>query len=108
MVLTYCAEYNQALDPGMPVVNVGNRENPVYLPVEVCEVEPGQPATTKLSPNQTQSMLGFAVMGRKPAQNAQSIVTKGVSMLGLGEPLNTTLVRIPLILRPVHPVNTGT
>jgi hypothetical protein len=36
-------------------------------------------------------MLRFAVMGRKPGQNAHSIVTKGVGALGL-DPLNSTLV----------------
>lgn len=62
----------------------------MYLPSEVCEVVPGQPVGTKLSPNQTSEMLRFAVMGRKPAQNAQSIATKGVGMLGL-DPINATL-----------------
>jgi hypothetical protein len=38
-------------------------------------------------------MLKFAVMGRKPGQNAESIVSKGVNLLGLGQPLNPTLVR---------------
>ncbi|KAJ5698606.1 hypothetical protein N7462_000611 [Penicillium macrosclerotiorum] len=84
-------EYNISTDPKMPVVNVGTRENPVYLPVEVCEVEPGQPVGTKLSPSQTSNMLGFAVIGRNPAENAQSIVTKGVGVLGVGQPLNATL-----------------
>ncbi|KAJ5083295.1 hypothetical protein N7456_012722, partial [Penicillium angulare] len=84
-------EYNRDLDRDLPVINVGNRQNPMYLPVEVCEVIPGQPVGTKLSPDQTSGMLKFAVMGRKPAQNAQSIVTKGVGMLGVGEPLNATL-----------------
>lgn len=73
----------------MPVVNVGTRDRPSYLPVEVCEVEPGQPASSKLSPNQTRNMLNFAV--RSPAQNAQSIVNKGTKVLGLGDPLNPTL-----------------
>lgn len=86
-----------ALNANLPVVNVGSRDRPVYLPVEVCEVEPGQPAKSKLSGDQTASMLRFAVMGRKPGQNAQSIVTKGVGVLGLGEPLNATLVSIPLL-----------
>ena len=86
-------EYRLELDPEMPVVNAGAREKPVYLPVEVCQVEPGQPVGSKLSPNQTSNMLKFAVISRKPAQNAQSIATKGVGMLGLGEPLNATLVR---------------
>lgn len=81
------------LNPNLPVVNVGSRDRPVYLPCEVCEVEPGQPAKSKLSGDQTASMLKFAVMGRKPGQNAQSIVSRGVGVLGLGQPLNPTLVR---------------
>jgi hypothetical protein len=88
-----------ALNANLPVVNVGSRDRPVYLPVEVCDVEAGQPAKSKLSGDQTASMLRFAVMGRKPGQNAQSIVTKGVGVLGLGEPLNATLVRIPSLPR---------
>ncbi|KAJ5642280.1 hypothetical protein N7490_006280 [Penicillium lividum] len=84
-------DYKRDLDPNLPVINVGNRQFPVYLPMDVCEVGPGQPVGTKLSPDQTSDMLKFAVMGRKPAQNAQSIVTNGVGMLGLGEPLSATL-----------------
>jgi hypothetical protein len=81
------------LDPNLPVVNVGSRDRPVYLPCDVCVVQPGQPAKSKLSGDQTASMLKFAVMGRKPGQNAQSIVSKGVGVLGLGQPTNPTLVR---------------
>jgi hypothetical protein len=92
-VLTFFSEYNMSLNTNFPVVNVGSRDRPVYLPVEVCEVEPGQVAKSKLSGDQTANMLRFAVMGRKPGQNAQSIVTKGVGVLGLGQPLNSTLVR---------------
>lgn len=43
-------------------------------------------------------MLKFAVMNRNPAENAQSIVTKGVSMLGIGQPHNETLVRRPVCI----------
>lgn len=74
----------------MPVVNVGTRENPSYLPVEVCLVEPGQPAKSKLTPMQTRNMLSFAVRG--PASNAYSIVSKGTAVLGLKNLLNPTLV----------------
>ncbi|KAJ5761726.1 uncharacterized protein N7511_005108 [Penicillium nucicola] len=84
-------EYNILLDPYLPVINVGPSDRPVYLPCEVCEVEPGQPASSKISGDQIASMRKFAVMGRKPGQNAQSIVSKGISMLGLGQPLNDTL-----------------
>lgn len=88
--LTEILEYNISVNPDLPVVNVGNRANPSYLPAEVCVVEPGQPAGIKLAPNQTRNMLNFAVRG--PAQNAQSIVTRGAQVLGLGPPLNETLV----------------
>ncbi|CAI7623765.1 unnamed protein product [Penicillium palitans] len=84
-------EYNIAVNPDLPVVNVGTRDKPVYLPVEVCEVEAGQSVKNKLSPKQTQNMLNFAVKGRMPAKNAQSIVTKGVGVLGIGQPPNATL-----------------
>lgn len=93
------------MDPDLPVVNVGTRENPVYLPADVCEVEAGQPVKNKLSPKQTQNMLRFAVMGRMPAQNAQCIATKGVGVLGIGQALNTTLVSeeiYPFSLHPSH------
>lgn len=77
-------------DPGLPVINVATRDNPSYLPVDVCEVRPGQPAGAKLSSVQTQQMIRFAV--RRPAQNAQSIVTSGGRLLGF-DPPNATLVR---------------
>lgn len=83
--------YNINLDPNLPVMNVGNRQNPSYLPVEVCMVEPGQPAGTKLTGNQTRNMLNFAV--RIPALNAQSVVRKGTRVLGFAGG-NATLVSL--------------
>ncbi|KAJ5085318.1 hypothetical protein N7532_010089 [Penicillium argentinense] len=83
--------YNMKLDPNWPVINVGSKVNPTYVPVEVCQVLAGQPVTSKLSPGQTSQMLSFAVKGRSPAQNAESIATNGVDMLGLGNSLNSTL-----------------
>ena len=74
----------------LPVINVATRDNPSYLPAEVCDVRPGQPAGMKLSSTQTQQMIRFAV--RKPHLNAQSIVTSGGHLLGF-EPTNATLVR---------------
>jgi len=81
-------------DPSLPVINVSGKDNPSYLPVDVCEVRPGQPAGTKLSGAQTQQMIRFAV--RRPLQNAQSIVASGGRLLGL-DPANPTMVcKIPL------------
>ncbi|RYC61800.1 hypothetical protein CHU98_g4419 [Xylaria longipes] len=79
--------FKQIQDPTLPVINVGGKDNPSYLPAVVCHVRPGQPAGTKLSPSQGQQMIRFAV--RRPAQNARSIVTSG-PLLGF-EPTNATL-----------------
>jgi hypothetical protein len=88
-VLTPHPEYGLNVDSNMPVVNVGTRQDPSYLPVEVCVVIAGQAAGVKLSGRQTQNMIRFAV--RNPAQNARSITTKGAGALGLTPQLNTTL-----------------
>ncbi|KAG4427462.1 hypothetical protein IFR05_017056, partial [Cadophora sp. M221] len=70
-----------------PVVNVGNREHPMYLPAEVCVVLPGQPIGRRLSPLQTQEMITFAC--RKPWENANSIVGDGRAVLGLNPAANS-------------------
>lgn len=76
-------------NPNLLVVNVGSRENPSYLPAQVYEVLPGQPAMAKLSPQQTSQMMRFAV--RRPTLNAQAIIASGGRLLGF-EPTNPTLV----------------
>lgn len=77
-------------DPRLPVVNVGNREHPTYLPVQVCHVLPGQPSNSKLDPSQTQQMIRFAV--KRPAENATFIVSKGLQTTGLSSEVNPFLV----------------
>ncbi|KAK5189254.1 hypothetical protein LTR47_011252 [Exophiala xenobiotica] len=72
----------------LPVVNVGTCQNPSYLPAEVCEVRSGQHTSKQLSPFQTQNMIRFAV--RSPEENARTITTSGVALMGI-EPLNATL-----------------
>jgi eukaryotic translation initiation factor 2C len=89
--LTDSLAYNITVqNPSLPVINVGTRQNPSYLPADVCMVLPGQPSGAKLSPSQTQNMIRFAV--RKPAQNAQSIVLDGSRVVGFQPNPNTTLV----------------
>jgi hypothetical protein len=84
-------EYPQIpLDDRSPVVNVGNRENPSYLPAEVCEVLPGQTIKRRLSPEQTQAMITFAC--RKPFENGNSIVGDGKAVLGLNPAANSLAV----------------
>ncbi|KAL7755607.1 hypothetical protein ACKLNR_014134 [Fusarium oxysporum f. sp. zingiberi] len=83
--ITDCdAEYNRVLqDTQLPLVNCGNRDNPMYLPAEVCVVLPGQPSTSKLDGTQAQQMIRHAV--RKPWENAAAIVREGVQTVGLDE-----------------------
>lgn len=57
--------------------------------MQVCRVIPGQPASTKLDPRQTQNMIRFAV--RPPGDNAKSIVTKGLPTAGLAKNTNALL-----------------
>ncbi|KAH8810585.1 RNA interference and gene silencing protein [Xylogone sp. PMI_703] len=84
-------------DPSLPVINVSTKDNPSYLPAEVCVVTPGQPARTKLSAAQTQQMIRFAV--RRPFQNAHSIVASGGGLLGF-EPTNPTLDAFDITVTP--------
>ncbi|KAK2767510.1 hypothetical protein FQN54_003667 [Arachnomyces sp. PD_36] len=90
--------YNIRVDNQLPVVNVGNLQNPVYLPVEVCEVVAGQSSNAKLNPNQTAQMIRFAV--RKPADNAESIVTTGTEVIGVTPKLNPWLTNFNMSVVP--------
>lgn len=86
--------YNITLKhPNLPVINVGNRENPIYYPAEVCMVKPGQSTgrSNRLDPNQTAEMIKFAVRG--PAVNMESIIRDGPPTLGLLPEDNTPLSR---------------
>lgn len=80
------------MDASLPVVNLGNRENPRYFPAEVCDVMPGQSSRSKLDPNQTLNMIKFAV--RKPWENANSIAQDGLGTIGLSEQAEVK-VRLP-------------
>ena len=76
-------------------MNVGTRDKPSYLPMEVCRVRMGQPAKAKLSGSQTTEMLNFAAL--RPHQNAELITGQGIDNLNLcgGNP---TLARFMLAL----------
>ncbi|KAF2105445.1 putative RNA interference and gene silencing protein [Lophiotrema nucula] len=91
--------YSRVLQhPELPLINCGNRENPMYLPAEVCVVFPGQPAKSKLDGPQTQQMIRHAV--RKPWENAASIVGEGIQTVGLDENSNVLLRSFGLRITP--------
>ena len=89
-------EHRIRTDDSYPVVNVGTRDQPVYLPAKVCKVLPGQSCRKKLDSNQTTKMKEFAV--RKAAENAATITREGCPMMGLDSSSNPVLV----LLIPLH------
>lgn len=76
--------------PEYPVVNVGNKGKPIYLPPEVCEVLPGQGRGAKLKASQTRKMITFS--NQQGYKNANLIVSKAVSAIGLKSNENPALV----------------
>jgi hypothetical protein len=63
--------------PELPVLNVGTVADPMYIPIEMCTVLPGQPYRKFLTGDQTSQMLKFAA--RVPNQNAMSIAGDGTN-----------------------------
>ncbi|CAJ2501891.1 Uu.00g047440.m01.CDS01 [Anthostomella pinea] len=84
-------------DPDLPVVNVHTRENPIYLPTEVCMVCEGQNASA-LEPSQTEQMIQFAV--RRPMENMGSIVKDGIRTVGLSTQTNPILNKFHVSVNP--------
>ncbi|KAI5205762.1 Piwi-domain-containing protein [Aureobasidium subglaciale] len=73
--------------PDLPVLNVGTRGNPSYLPIELATVMPGQPVRRLLSGAQTTHMINFAA--RSPRLNAESIAGtpgNGLKTMGFNGP----------------------
>lgn len=63
------------------MVNVGSKESPSYLPMEVCRIRPGQLTKRPITPQQTDAMIKSAV--RSPVDNQVSITGTGLSLLAL-------------------------
>ncbi|KAI0408285.1 Piwi-domain-containing protein [Xylaria palmicola] len=80
----YKKRYGYTVDPNHPVVNVGTKAKPVYMPAEFVEVIDGQPLRRKTTPNETRDMINFSC--RSPFANATSISTFGRQVLGLDDP----------------------
>ncbi|KAI0882947.1 Piwi-domain-containing protein [Annulohypoxylon maeteangense] len=79
-------ERNKDLNPELPVLNVGSRQNPTYLPAELCKVLPGQRAKAEGNTDQTAKMIRFAV--RTPLDNMRDIIPDGMRAVGLSKSEN--------------------
>ncbi|KAI8908310.1 Piwi domain-containing protein [Gorgonomyces haynaldii] len=55
----FAANYAPLQFPGLPCVVVGNPQRPGYMPIEVCDLLPGQRHLKRLSERQTSEMIKF-------------------------------------------------
>ncbi|KAL2755996.1 hypothetical protein ACRALDRAFT_1064029 [Sodiomyces alcalophilus JCM 7366] len=74
-------KYGQEPDPSLPLINLGTKDNPRYIPAERCTIAAGQAVRAKLTGDETTAMLRFAC--RTPFANAVSITTTARDALGL-------------------------
>ena len=80
--LIECSDLNQCINrPELPVVNIGSRTTPVYVPAEMYTVNPGQMYYKKLSASQTSKIRSVAV--QKPERNAEEVINRGLPVMGL-------------------------
>ncbi|KAI1768597.1 Piwi-domain-containing protein [Hypoxylon sp. FL1150] len=77
----YLKKYGFRVNPDLPVINVGSKHRPTYVPAELLEVYRGQPLQRKTNADETATMITFAC--RSPFANATSLVTVGRQCLGL-------------------------
>ncbi|KAI1122648.1 ribonuclease H-like domain-containing protein [Nemania abortiva] len=80
----YRKRYGYNISPDYPVVNVGTKAKPVYMPAEFVEVLDGQPVRRKTTADETRDMINFSC--RSPFANATSISETGRKVLGLDKP----------------------
>ncbi|KAI0096732.1 ribonuclease H-like domain-containing protein [Nemania sp. FL0031] len=79
----YKKRYGFNINPNDPVVNVGTKVRPVYMPAELIKILEGQPVRRKTTPDETRDMINFSC--RSPFANATSISATGRKVLGLDE-----------------------
>ncbi|KAJ7653632.1 argonaute-like protein [Mycena polygramma] len=65
----------------LPVVDIGSARRAVYVPAELCWIEPGQPYRGKLTDVETAQMIRVAA--KPPRVNAEAITGMGLPLLGL-------------------------
>ncbi|KAL8981992.1 MAG: hypothetical protein Q9177_005409, partial [Variospora cf. flavescens] len=98
--------------PKAPVINFGSDDKPVWIPVELGIVMPGQPFQGKLNDEQTTKMLQMAARG--PAENARRLVNAGLKVIGVettnpilagfGISINTKMIVVPARVLPPPPL----
>ncbi|KAF8907085.1 argonaute-like protein [Gymnopilus junonius] len=65
----------------LPVIDVGSRQRTIWIPAELCQIEPGNAFREKLSDRATAEMIKYAA--NPPNINAEFIVNRGFPAMGL-------------------------
>ncbi|KAH8109520.1 Piwi-domain-containing protein [Phellopilus nigrolimitatus] len=65
----------------LPVINVGSRTKDVFVPAELCEIEPGQTFVGVLSGSEAAEMTKYST--NPPYVDAKAITEQGLEVLGL-------------------------
>ncbi|KAJ7119645.1 Piwi-domain-containing protein [Mycena epipterygia] len=65
----------------LPVIDIGSAKKSVFVPAELCEIEPGQAYRGKLNDVETAQMIKVAC--NPPRFNAEAITMQGFPALGL-------------------------
>ncbi|KAJ5281121.1 hypothetical protein N7478_006493 [Penicillium angulare] len=73
--------YNVTARSNLPVLNLGSRQRPVYVPQECCRILPGQVFRGELVTSQRQNMITFSC--RRPPNNYKSITETGLGIMGI-------------------------
>ena len=83
------AEYKKTLKyaANLPVVDLGSAKRKIWIPAELCDIEPGNPYRVKLNDRETAQMIRYAC--NPPKNNAESTVGRGFSALGFGSSRST-------------------
>jgi hypothetical protein len=79
--LAYKKKLKHAAD--LPVINLGTRQKPNYVPAELCEILPGCIFRDRLSSFETSKMMNVAC--KPPHENAQAITEIGFPFLGFSQ-----------------------
>ncbi|KAJ3322581.1 Eukaryotic translation initiation factor 2C [Boothiomyces sp. JEL0866] len=64
--------------PQLPLIVVGESNRPIYLPMEVCEIVPGQRHMKKLNERQTSEMIKFTC---QPPHIRSNKIAAGITLL---------------------------
>uniref|UniRef100_A0A0W0FNM2 Putative argonaute-like protein n=1 Tax=Moniliophthora roreri TaxID=221103 RepID=A0A0W0FNM2_MONRR len=96
--------FNLRYPAELPVINTGTAKKAVYIPAELCDIEPGQPYRGKLSSKETQQMIKVAC--NPPNVNAEAIVGDGFAKLGIAPP-STVLNNFGISVSPEMAVVPG-